>query len=73
MEFLLGALGAIVVIALFALGVLVGWKAHKRFARPKAEKVSDEDMKLMKAQQEAFRQMQNYTAEMAYGIGSDAV
>ena len=72
MAFMFGALGAVAVIGLFALGVFVGWKLHKRFARPApAEPPSDKELKRLAAEQEAFRQVQNYSADVAYGIGAN--
>ena len=69
MSFLLGALGAVAVFGLFALGVFVGWRLCKRFARPApVEKPPDRELREMAEQQAAFRQMQNYNADVAYGI-----
>ena len=74
MAFLIGALGAAAVFGLFALGVFAGWKARGRHGQlPKAEKASDRELRALKAQQEAFRQLQHYSADVAYGIGQDRV
>lgn len=69
MSFVLGALGAVAVFGLFALGVLTGWKLHKRFARPTAPPAPDTELRRLAAEQDAFRQMQHYNADIAYGIG----
>jgi len=63
-----GALGALFVIALFALGVFVGWKACRYFYRSKAESPAESDLRRLQAEQDAFREMQNYNADVAYGI-----
>jgi len=70
MAFMIGALGAVAVIGLYALGVFTGWKLHKRFARPTATRPEDKELRRMAAQQEAFRQLQNYSAEVAYNMGA---
>ena len=68
MDMLMGALGALFVMGLLALGFFAGWKAHKRFCRPAAKSATDEELRRMQAEQDAFRQMQNYNADTAYGI-----
>jgi hypothetical protein len=68
MSFVLGALGAVAVFGLFALGVLAGWKLRGRFVRPVAP-APDKELQRMAAEQDAFRQMQQYNADVAYGIG----
>jgi len=69
MEFVIGALGAVLVLALFALGVLAGWKAHARFARvAPVKEPEDKELKRLAAQQEAFRKVQSYSVETAYGM-----
>lgn len=66
-----GALGALFVIALFAAGAMTGWKARGRFYTAKAESPAAEEVRRMEAEQAAFLQMQNYNADVAYGIGGD--
>ena len=71
MEFLIGAVGAVSVMLLFAAGIFVGWKLRaadeKRRVRKTAAELTEQQVREMKEQQEAFRQMQNYTPEIAYG------
>jgi len=55
-------------MGLYALGVLTGWKLKARFGLQKTESAPEAELRRMKAQQEAFRQLQNYSAETAYGI-----
>ena len=72
MEVIYGALGALTVVALLALGAFAGWKARGHFYGPKVERPSAEELKRMEAEQAAFVQIQNYNADVAYGIGGDA-
>ena len=71
-----GALGMILVLLLFAAGMYVGYKLNAR-------KVADEAVKARKPEtpaeaerrrliedQNAFRQMMGYSAEVAYGMTS---
>lgn len=71
MEVIYGALGALCVVALLALGAFAGWKARGHFYGVKAESPAAEEVKRMQAEQAAFIQMQNYNADVAYGIGGD--
>ena len=68
MSIIYGALGALFVIALFASGAFVGWKACRHFYRAKAESPAEAELRQLAEEQEAFRQMQNYNADVAYGI-----
>ena len=72
MEFLIGAVGAVSVMLLFAAGIFVGWKLRaadeKRRVRKTAAELTEQQVREMKEQQEAFRQLQNYTPETAYGL-----
>lgn len=71
MEFLVGALGAVTVLAVFSVGFFCG----RRFAkieserlRPKAEEAPEELVRQIKAEQEAFHSIQHYSADTAYGM-----
>ena len=68
---LMGALGALLVMGLLALGFFAGWKAKGRLYRPEAKPVPEKELHRMQAEQEAFLQMQNYNADMAYGVKPD--
>lgn len=73
-DILLGFFGALVVLALLTAGALIGWKAHKSFVRytaPSAEPIDEQERKRLEAEQDAFRQLQNYSADTAYGMGSN--
>lgn len=71
MDMLMGALGALFVMGLLALGFFTGWKARGRFYRPEAKPVSENELRRLQAEQTAFLQMQNYNADMAYGVKAD--
>jgi len=79
--FVIGCLGAIIVLALFGSGVYVGWavrtyieerideKAEElRPATPSPQEMTPEQLQEFKEDQEAFGVMLHYSAEQAYGI-----
>lgn len=74
MEFLLGALGCIAVLILIAAGLVVGWSFKnwqvERTQLRTAKELDEEERKRLIQQQEAFRLVQNYTPEHAYGMYS---
>lgn len=71
MELIYGAVGAVAVLLLFLTGALAGWKLRefvsRQVARQHAEALSEEEVREQQAQQAAFRQMQSYNVDMAYG------
>ena len=76
MSFLYGILGTILVMALFSGGVVLGWKLNIRFYRTPKMKPEDpikqqKELERMKEEQEAWRVMQDYSVERAYGMVSD--
>lgn len=73
-EILLGFVGALVLIGLLAAGGALGWIAHKTFIEhttPAAEPLTEKERKKMVEEQQAFRQMQSYSVEQAYGMNND--
>ena len=73
-EILLGFVGALVLLALLFAGAAAGWFAHKTFMKhttPAAEPLSEKERKKLVDEQNAFRQMQNYSTEQAYGMNID--
>jgi len=72
MEFLLGAVGCLLVLLLVFAGLMLGWWAHswarERTAVQTAKELDEEERKRLIQQQEAFRLVQNYTPEHAYGM-----
>lgn len=74
--FILGAVGALTFLAVFAAGAVLGYGLHKKLTnvfpkRTGEEKTPEEiedERKRLKAQQDAFRTLQNYSAETAYGL-----
>jgi hypothetical protein len=74
MNFVLGFLGALTAVALFVVGGLCGWYAHKTFMRHTthvADKPGEKERRMLKEQQQAFHVLQNYSAERAYGMMTD--
>lgn len=72
--FLAGACGALAVIVVFACGVLCGWKTSRyveTLKQRKADPASEEEKEKLRAEQQAFHSVQNYSAETAYGITPD--
>lgn len=68
---ILACLGCAVVLGGFGAGALLGWKARGRYEaliRPRARPPGEEERRLLEEQQRAFRTMQNYNAERAYGM-----
>jgi len=74
MNFVLGFLGALTVVALIAVGGACGWFAHKTFVKhttPVAERPEEKERQRLRAEQQAFHLLQNYSTERAYGMVSD--
>lgn len=71
MEIIYGAVGALIAMLLFIGGGFLGWCIRGRVERQKVRRTAREltkrELQVLKEQQEAFRQMQNYTSEIAYG------
>lgn len=71
MSFLIGAAGALLFVGIFCTGVVVGWKAHAKYAVQKSdEKATEEELRKIREQDEAFRSLTGYSAEDAYGLVS---
>ena len=74
MQFLMGFVGAIVVMMLFAAGVLVGWKAKDamtRFVSKKtAPELSEQERQMLQEQMAAQQMIFAYGPETAYGMKS---
>ena len=71
MTFLYGFLGGLAVVGLLATGGVLGWQMHKAVVRhtsPTVEAPEQEELERMKASQQAFRELSNYSAEVAYGM-----
>lgn len=75
MNVLFGALGMLLVLALLALGFLLGWKMNtvwrSHAKKVVADEVSEQELMRLKAEQRAFEGMLNYNTEMAYGLVPD--
>lgn len=53
-----------------ALGTLVGWKTRGRFYGATAEPPAAAELRRMREEQEAFHSLQNYNADIAYGVSA---
>ena len=55
-----------------AAGFVAGWTLRRRGGKPpekaEAPEMAEEERKRLRAEQEAFRQLQHYSAETAYGL-----
>lgn len=73
-EILLGFAGALLLIALLAVGGLVGWHLHKAFVAhtsPVAEPPGEKERRRLIEEHQAWKTMQNYSVERAYGMTAD--
>ena len=80
MSFLYGVIGTVAVLILFFAGAVTGWKLKQydltRAARRQTDEMPEEERRKLKEQiamQEAFRQMTNYSPDVAYGNTSQNV
>ena len=71
MSIIYGAAGALAVLVLLALGAAMGWCARGKLYRAKAEEPEEAELRRMQAEQDAFRQLQNYNADVAYGLARE--
>jgi len=71
MSFILGSLGACLVLVVFAAGWFAGDRVAEKRREKKAviaeQKIGEEERRGLKAEQDAFRTLLNYNTEMAYG------
>ena len=67
MAFFMGLAGGAAVAALLLSGTILGWQLARHQARPRAEALSEGEDRRLREEQEAFRLLQNYTVERAYG------
>ena len=70
--FIYGVLGMLFTVALFALGVAVGWHLRIRYTARTADAVktelSEQEKRRQKEDAQAFDQLVNYGPEIAYGL-----
>ena len=72
--FVYGFLGALMALFLYAAGAAAGWLAHRLYVKSKApfvERPGEQERRRLMEEQQAFRLLQNYSAERAYGQLSD--
>ena len=69
MEILMGAAGAVLALGCFGAGAVLGWRiAGKLRMPPAAMPLEEREARRLREGQEAFRSLQNYSAEQAYGM-----
>ena len=71
MNFVYGFMGALACLVLLVVGGVTGWlvcKAVTRHSKPDLPKPEEQERKRLVEEQKAFRQMQNYSTERAYGM-----
>ena len=69
-EILLGALGALLAVALVAAGAAMGWMVSKMLGgtQSKPKEPGEAERRQLMEEQKAFRQLLNYNVETAYGM-----
>ena len=65
-----GFLGALAALAVFGGGVFTGWRLRGAAVRGRVEQPGESERRRLKEEQEAFRRVQNYTVEDAYGMNA---
>ncbi len=69
-----GAGGMLAVLLLLAAGAVLGWRANDAFgrysARRAAEEATEEQVRQLAAQQQAFESMLSYNQDTAYGLNA---
>lgn len=68
MNILIGILGFFLGLLLFSSGLAAGWKLRSRLPDVSAEAISAARERQLQEEQQAFRTLQNYSAERAYGM-----
>lgn len=68
MEFLMGAVGALVCMAFAMGGFCAAWRLYPRLHTAAPEALTTEQRQQLKEQQEAFQTLLNYSVEDAYGM-----
>ena len=72
--FVYGFLGALVALLLFSAGAVIGWAARRFYAKnraPSVESPGEQERRRLVEEQQAFRLLQNYSVERAYGQLND--
>ena len=70
--FLTGFCGALAALGLLALGALAGWQGRRVLKEQRGvPPVREKENRRLQQEQQAFRQLQNYSAQRAYGLVDD--
>lgn len=72
MEFIIGFLGAVMCLLLFIAGAFLGWQMKERddarTQKVTAKKLTEEQERQLREEQEAWKSLHNYSVEDAYGM-----
>ncbi len=68
MEFVIGFLGALAFLLVFAAGALCGWQTRKHMTAVTAEQLTEQQRQQQREEQEAWRALHNYGVEDAYDL-----
>lgn len=71
MKFVNGFAGALAFAAVLAMGAVSGWMvcgAVTRHSKPDLPQPEERERKRLEEEQKAFRHLQNYSTEQAYGM-----
>lgn len=70
-----GAVGVLLAVAVCAVCVYLGWRAHAKFVErtrvAEAKELGEQERARLIEQQQAFRSMMDYSSDVAYGLGPD--
>ncbi|MBQ6205526.1 MAG: hypothetical protein IJK52_00435 [Oscillospiraceae bacterium] len=70
MYFIIGFCGALTCLGVFGLGVVIGWNVYLR-VHNSADALPAPQGQAVRDEQDAFRRLQNYSAEDAYGLNQE--
>lgn len=75
MEILLGAVGAMIMMAMAAGGCAIGWWARGKFESGKSRtgvtELTEDELRRKKAEEKAMEAVMSYSADTAYGTKPD--
>lgn len=71
--FLLGALGALAVLALLGVGFALGWKCRGLNRAPGAGETDEKELEALREQRRAMTELLSYDVDTVYGMkGGDS-